>query len=93
MTAQPSLREFFEQELGSSHEGIGSLGFADEVSIQHLVSHLTAQTVRRAALDAATHRHVPERIPERAPAEGSWKHHVMVAALTELRPVKLLVRN
>lgn len=93
MTAQPSLREFFEQELGSTRGNIRELGFDDEVSTQHLVSHLTEQTVRRAALDAATHRHAPERIPERAPTEGSWKHHVMVAALTELRPVKLLARN
>lgn len=93
MAAQPSLREFFEQELGSSQESIGDLGFDNEVSTQHLVSHLTEQTVGRAALDAATHRHAPERIPDRAPTEGSWKHHVMVAALTELRPVKLLARN
>jgi hypothetical protein len=95
MTAQLSLREFFEQELGSEslQETIETLGFADEVSTQHLASHLTEQTVHRAALDAATQRGAPEQAPEGGPDEGTWKHYVMVAALTELRPVKLLARN
>lgn len=93
MTAQPSLREFFERELDLSQEGIGDLGFDTEASMQHLVSHLIEQTVHRAALDAATHRRAPERMPDGDPTEESWKNHVMVAALTELRPVKLLARN
>lgn len=93
MTAQPSLREFFERELDLSGEGIGDLGFDTEASMQHLVSHLIEQTVHRAALDAATHRRAPERMPDGDPTGESWKHHVMVAALTELRPVKLLARN
>jgi hypothetical protein len=95
MTAQLSLREFFEQELGSgsSQEGLGELGFDGEVSTQHLVSHLIEQTVHRAALDAATQRRAPERVPEEDSDDATWKRHVMVAALTELRPVKLLARN
>jgi len=93
MTAQPSLREFFEQELNLSKDGLGDLGFDNEASMQHLVSHLIEQTLHRAALDAATHRCAPDQMPDGDSTEASWKRHVMVAALTELRPVKLLARN
>jgi len=101
MTAQPSLRAFFERELDLSRDGLGDLGFDTEASTQHLVSHLIEQTVRRAALDAATHHRAPEKMSHRASGqmpdgdstEESWTRHVMVAALTELRPVKLLARN
>jgi hypothetical protein len=93
MTAQPSLREFFEQELNVSQDGLGDLGFDNEASMQHLVSHLTEQTVHRAALDAATHRRAPDQMTDTGSTEESWKRHVMVAALAELRPVKLLARN
>lgn len=93
MTAQPSLREFLEQELNLSQDGLGDLGFDNEASMQHLVSHLTEQTLNRAALDAATHHRSPERMPDGDLTEESWKRHVMVAALTELRPLKLLARS
>ena len=93
MTAQPSLREFFEQELNVSQDGLGDLGFDNEASMQHLVSHLTEQTVHRAALDAATHRRAPDQMTDTGSTEELWKRHVMVAALAELRPVKLLARN
>lgn len=93
MTAQFSLREFFEQELGPSQEEFGRLEVGDGVSTQHLVSHLVERTVHRAALDAATHRPPSDGRLERSTAEVSWKHCLMVAALTELRPVKLFARN
>jgi len=93
MTAQLSLREFFEQELGSSQDGREHLGSETDVSSQHLVSHLIEQTVHRAALEAAAHRRAPDQMENRASAEVSWKNCLMVAALTELRPVKLLARN
>ena len=56
------------------------------------MSHLVEQTVHRAALDAATQRYALE-YPSDETTEVSWKHCLMVAALTELRPVKLLARN
>ncbi|WP_263790097.1 hypothetical protein [Salinibacter sp.] len=91
MTVQSPLRDFFEQELGASNQG-RRFGTEVQVSTEHLVSHLVEQTVHRAALDAATHRQ------ESSAATGetagvSWKHVLMVAALTELRPVKLLSKN
>jgi len=59
----------------------------------HVVSHLVERSVRRAALDAATHRY--DRPPEAAdgPASVSWPRCLFVAALTELRPIKMLSRN
>ncbi|GEM_PF-2333860 len=86
------LRTFFEDELGASDEGLRGLGDDGAISTQHVVSHLVDRTVRRAALDAATHRQSVEYMAE-GHAEVSWKQCLLVAALTELRPVKLLARN
>jgi hypothetical protein len=91
MTVQSPLRDFFEQELGPTDQG-GRFGTEVQVSTDHLVSHLVEQTVHRAALDAATHRQ--ESVESSGRAVGvSWKHVLMVAALTELRPVKLVSKN
>ena len=85
------LRTFFEQELGASDGALRRLGSTEAPSTEHVVSHLVERTVRRAALDAATQRHAVEYPSDDAAI--SWKHCLMVAALTELRPVKLLARN
>ncbi len=87
------LRTFFEQELVASDEAFQRLGVDEAVSTEHVVSHLVEQTVRRAALDAATHRYSIEYPSEGPAGDVSWKQCLMVAALTELRPVKLLARN
>jgi hypothetical protein len=54
---------------------------------------LVERTVHRAALDAATHRHASGEHSETSAPDVSWKHCLLVAALTELRPVKLLSAN
>ncbi|WP_103020482.1 hypothetical protein [Salinibacter altiplanensis] len=92
MTVQAPLRDFFEQELDGSQAQGRRLGTGEQVSTEHLVSHLVEQTVHRAALDAATHRQESVEFAERA-AGVSWKHVLMVAALTELRPMKLWSEN
>jgi hypothetical protein len=86
------LRTFFEQELGASDEAVERLGAEGALPTEHVVSHLVEQTVRRAALDAVTQRNAVE-YPSDAAANISWKHCLMVAALTELRPVKLFARE
>ena len=92
MTSRSPLRTFFEKELVGSDEGLQQLGLDEALRTEHVVSHLVEKTVCRAALDAATQRHAVE-YPSDGAAEVSWKHCLMVAALTELRPVKLLARN
>ncbi len=93
MTVQSPLRDFFEQELGAAQNQGRQLGTEVQVSTEHLVSHLVEQTVHRAALDAATHRLASGELPEQSAAEVSLKHCLLVAALSELRPVKLLSKN
>lgn len=93
MTVQPPLRDFFEQELGTAQNEGRHFGTELQVSTEQLVSHLVEQTVHRAALDAATHRHATGEIQEQSAPEVSWRHCLLVAALTELRPVKLLSKN
>lgn len=93
MSPVARLRTFFERELGASEGALQRLRMDEALPPEHVVSHLVEQTVRRAALDAATHRHAAESPAGKQEAEVSWKHCLMVAALTELRPVKLLARN
>jgi len=81
-----SLRRFFEEQLSVSDEGRRRLDRAAGIPTQHLISHLVEQTVQRAAADALTHR-------QQAAGDASWKHCVMVAALIELRAVKMVARN
>lgn len=73
-TVLRTLRRFFERRLSC-------LGEKDRAaaSQHHVVSHLMEQTVARAALRAAI------RTDDAAPTSTDWKHHLMVAALTELR--------
>ncbi|MEF8816145.1 MAG: hypothetical protein V5A20_11595 [Salinibacter sp.] len=93
MTVQSPLRNFFEQELDDSQAQERPSGTGGQVSTEHLVSHLVEQTVHRAALDAATHRQESRHSSGQAAAGVSWENVLMVAALTELRPVKLLSKN
>lgn len=93
MTVQPPLRDFFEQELDTAQNEGRHFGTEVQVSTEHLVSHLVEQTVHRAALDAATHRHAAGNLSEQSASGVSLRHCLMVAALTELRPVKLLSKN
>jgi len=92
MSSIAPLRAFFEQELEPSERVLQHLGVDEASPPEHVVSHLVEQTVRRAALDAATHRQSTAYATEE-PADVSLKRCLMVAALTELRPVKLLARN
>jgi hypothetical protein len=92
MSTQSPLHTFFEEELGASDEALRRLGLEEALPTDHVVNHLVEQTVHRAALDAATQRYALE-YPSDETTEVSWKHCLMVAALTELRPVKLLARN
>jgi len=94
MTVQSPLRDFFEQELRAPHDGGQAPEPEARVSTSHLVSHLVERTVHRAALDAATHRHSSgEHTENQSAPDISWRRCLMVAALTELRPVKLLSAN
>jgi len=69
-----TLRRFFERRLTPSWDDTGR-------TLRPLVSHLMERTVARAALRAAATNE--DSAPQKAPAD--WKHHLMVAALTELR--------
>jgi hypothetical protein len=89
MTVQSPLRDFFEQELRTSHNGGQTSASDTRVPTSHLVSHLVERTVHRAALDAATHRHASGSSSETPAPDVSWKRCLLVAALTELRPVLL----
>lgn len=90
MTAIDWVRQFFEEQLtGLEAEAQRFLPGAS-TSTQHLISHLVEQTVRRAALDAAIHGDGTE---EGKATDVSWERCLMVAALTELRSIKLLARN
>lgn len=92
MDAIDALRHFFERQLGSSGDVFPDLDLSERVSTQHLVGHLIQRTVRRAALDAVVHRSARGGNSERG-AEVSWKHCLMIAALTELRSLELPGRN
>jgi len=92
MISRSPLRTFFEQELNTSGEAVPKPGVEMSISTEHVVSHLVEQTVHRAALDAVTQRYFVEDSSDEA-AQVSWKHCLMVAALAELRPVKLLARS
>lgn len=83
MDAISWVRQFFEEQLANLEPEVWPLSPTTAVSTQHLISHLVDQTVQRAALDAATH----------GETDLSWEHCLMVAALTELRSIKLLARN
>ena len=92
MTSRSPLRTFLEQELVAADKARPGLGLDAALPTDQVVSHLVEQTVCRAALDAATQRPAVEYSSEET-ADVSWKHCLLVAALTELRPVKLLARN
>lgn len=86
MNATDWIRPFFRQQLTGLEGEVQGLLPGVRLSMQQLVSHLVEQTVQRAAAEAATHGG-PEA------EEVSWKHCLMVAALTEMRSVKLLARK
>jgi hypothetical protein len=87
MNAIDWVRQFFEQQLTGLEAEVRRLLPGAPTSTQHLISYLVEQTVRRAALDAAAHGEDGDA------TDVSWKHCLMVAALTELRSIKLLARN
>jgi len=86
MDALAALRDFFDRQLSGTDEVRGHLGVDDTVSRRHLIHHLVERTIRRASADAATQR-------VQGPAGVSWKHCLMVAALVELRPLRLAARG
>lgn len=92
MSFRSPLRTFFENELVAVNEAPRKIGPGTTLPTDQVVSHLMEQTTCRAALDAATQRSTPG-YPSDETAEVSLKHCLMVAALAELRPVKLLARN
>lgn len=86
MNATDWVRRFFEQQLAGLEGEVQRLLPGVRLPMQHLVAHLVEQTVQRAAADAATHG-------GRESEEVSWERCVMVAALAEMRAIKLLARN
>jgi hypothetical protein len=83
-----TVRDFFERHLDVSAEVREHLGVGANVSRQHLIQHLVDRTIRRASVDAATQGALgSEDTPD-----VSWKRCLMVAALAELRPLRLLAR-
>jgi hypothetical protein len=86
MDAIDWVRQFFEQQLAGLDAEVRRLLPGAPATTQHLISHLVEQTVQRAALDAAAHG-------GREASNVSWEHCLMVAALTELRSIKLLARK
>jgi hypothetical protein len=89
MDATQALRDFFERELSVSAEVRRHLGVDEDVSRAHLIQHLVERTIRRASVDAATQRALGS---SNAP-DVAWDRCLMVAALTELRPLRLLARG
>jgi hypothetical protein len=83
-----AVRDFFERHLDVSAEVRQHLGVDGNVSRQHLIQHLVERTIRRASVDAATQRAVGSG----ETTDVSWKRCLMVAALAELRPLRLLAR-
>lgn len=85
MTTVDWVRSFFEEQLTGME--VEHLRRRPETggSMRQLIAYLVDQTVRRAALDAATYGG--------ATTEVSWEDCLMVAALTELRSIRLLARN
>lgn len=86
MDATDWVRHFFEEQLAGLEEEVQRLLPGVRVSMQHLVAHLVTQTVQRAAADAAAHG-------GRNAENVSWERCLMVAALAEMRSIKLLARN
>lgn len=89
MDAIQAVRDFFDRHLNVSAEVRRYLGVGANVSRRHLIQHLVERTIRRASLDAATQR----ALGSDDEGEVSWEHCLMVAALTELRPLRLLARG
>lgn len=89
MDAIQALRDFFERRLSVSDEVRHHLGLGTNVSRQHVIQYLVERTVRRASLDAATQRTAGGD----GAATVSWRNCLMVAALTELRPLRLLAKG
>ena len=88
MDAIAALRDFFDRQLSVTDEVRRYLGVEATVSCRHLIHHLVERTIRRASADAATQRtHGPDT------DEVSWRHCLMVAALIELRPLRLAARG
>jgi hypothetical protein len=87
MDAAQALRDFFDRRLSVSDEVRRYLGVGTGVSRQHLIQHLVERTLRRASVDVAAQR-------AQGPGAGvSWRNCLMVAALTELRPLRLRARG
>jgi hypothetical protein len=83
------IRQFFREQLAGLETEVQRLRLGADGSTQHLVSHLVEQTVRRAVLDATTYAPGPDD-PE---GDVSWEDCLMVAALIEMRSIKLLARE
>lgn len=84
-----AVRDFFDRHLDVSDKARRHLGVSATVSRQHLIQHLVERTIRRASVDAATHR----RLGSDDTKEVSWDRCLVVAALAELRPLRLLARD
>ena len=86
MDAIQALRDFFDRRLSVSDEMRRHLGIDVGVSREHLIQHLVERTIRRGSVDSATQR-------TDGTASVSWKNCLMVAALTELRPLRMLAKG
>ncbi len=86
MNATDWVRQFFEQQLAGLEGELQRLLPGVHASMEHLVAHLVQQTVQRAAADAVAHG-------GRAAEDVSWERCLMIAALAEMRSIKLLARD
>lgn len=86
------VRNFFEEQLTGMEVELLRNRPGTGVSTRQLIAHLVDQTVRRAVLDAVAQR---SQSPSASRAEGqvSWRHCLMVAALIELRSIRMLARE
>lgn len=89
MDTVQALRDFFDRHLEVSDPARRHLDVGEDVSRRHLIHHLVERTIRRASVDAATQR----ALGPTGGAEVAWERCLMVAALTELRPLRLLARR
>lgn len=77
------LRRFFERRMSSLEASAQRPDLCTEARCMHVVGHLVERTVGRASLRAAA-RHSAS-----SSTDANWKHHLMTAALTELRTLDL----
>jgi hypothetical protein len=75
-----TLQRFFERRMSSLQASAQRPEICAETRCRHTVGHLVERTVARASLRSAVHDSA-----HASSEDASWRHHLMTAALTELR--------